>query len=223
MLWSRNMGVGLPAAVSRMRSAAPRKRRYVMRARSAAVEQRKARIVAAALELFGAHDYDAVTLQMLADRAGVALKTIVRQFGTKDALLVNVARQYEVEERKVRRAAVPGDTLSIARALGARYEELGNVTARMLTVESRIPAVAEVLRIARKSHLTWLETMFAEHLPASGPVRERRLAELFGATEIFVWLSWRRHLGLGFHAAEQAMAELLQALVARWNNQGDQA
>ena len=39
-------------------------------------------------------DYEDVTLQRVADAAEVSLKTIVRHFATKDALLVTCAKRY---------------------------------------------------------------------------------------------------------------------------------
>jgi hypothetical protein len=46
------------------------------------------------------------------------------------------------------------------------------------------------------------------------------VAVLFGATEIYVWHSWRRHLGLSRDAAARAMRESLEALVDKWKREG---
>jgi len=45
----------------------------------------------------------------------------------------------------------------------------------------------------------------------------RRLAALFGATEIYLWWTYRTHLGLGARQAEQTMFEALSAIVASFS------
>jgi AcrR family transcriptional regulator len=46
------------------------------------------RLVAAALELFSEHGYDAATMEMVADRADLARTTVFNHFPRKDALLL---------------------------------------------------------------------------------------------------------------------------------------
>jgi len=49
---------------------------------------------------------------------------------------------------------------------------------------------------------------------------DKRVAELFAATEIYAWHSWRRRLGVSRDLAEKAVTEMLEALVARWHAAG---
>jgi AcrR family transcriptional regulator len=173
-------------------------------------------VLDATVALFLERSYEELTLQAVADAAGVSLKTVLRQFGSKDELVLACAHRRSAQESEVR-AAAPGDVAGAARALADRYEEMATVTLKLLDLEPRFPAIAEVLRIARRGHLDWLAGVFAAWLPARpSRVRKRRLAQLFGATEIFVWNSWRKHLGLGRAEAEQAMAGTLRALVDAW-------
>ena len=93
-----------------------------------------------------------------------------------------------------------------------------DLMARYWPLELRIPAVGAVINTARKAHLAWLAGTFAPFLPRrEGVLRKRRLAELFGATELSVWYSQRRHLGLDATAAEAAMVETLEALISHWS------
>jgi AcrR family transcriptional regulator len=191
---------------------APR-RRYQMAARADAAAATRERILAAARELFfQAPSFDDVSLEQIAERAGVALKTVQRRFGSKDALLVECA-QGEREER----AVTPGDIAGITRVLAGRYEEQMDVVLRYLAAEPRVEAVAQVFEAARLGHWQWLEQAFAPHLPARrGQLRQQRVAELFAATEVYVWHSWRRRLGLSRELCQRALREMLEALVARW-------
>jgi AcrR family transcriptional regulator len=194
-------------------------RAYDMTARAALSEARREKIVEAATALFLRHGYDEVSLQEVADLAAVALKTVVRQFGSKEALLVACA-EVGTGPELARRTVPAGDLPAAVRALADRYEEIADATLRVLALEDRMATVKQVLGEARAMHLEWLTATFAPFLPVRGAVRERRLAALFGATEILVWWTWRRRLGLDRAAAEAAMLEMLMALCARWGARG---
>jgi AcrR family transcriptional regulator len=194
-------------------TAAVRKRRYRMGARAEAAAETRRRILDAARESFmAAPFYDDVSLEQIAERAGVALKTIQRRFGSKDDLLLASA-QVERDERQV----APGDLPAIVAVLSERYETTMDVMLRYVPLEPRLPAVARLLGQARQGHWSWLERAFAPFLPARrGPLRHRRVAELFVATEIYSWHALRRRFGLERGLAEAALRETLEALVERW-------
>ena len=190
-----------------------RKREYRMGARAEAAELTRQNIVAAARDLFlSAAYYDDVTLEQIAERAGVSLKTVVRRFRSKDELLVASAHT-EAEQRSV----PAGDLEAIVRVLSARYEESMDVVLRYLPMEAKVAPIAHVLGQARQGHWDWLEQAFAPQLSGSrGALRRRRVAELFVATEIYAWHALRRRFGLSQRAAEQVLRETLDALVACW-------
>lgn len=185
-----------------------------MGARADAAEETRRRILEAAHELFmAAPFFDDVSLEQIAERAGVALKTVQRRFVSKDELVLACART-EADERSVE----PGDLPGVVRVLADRYEAVMDVSARYLALEPRAPAVAELLADARQGHWGWLEAAFAPFLPARpGPLRRRRVAELFVATEIYAWHTLRRRFELDRSLAEDALRETLEALVARWS------
>jgi AcrR family transcriptional regulator len=195
-------------------------RAYSLGVRASRADERRQKVIEAATRLFMAGTFEEVTLQDVADAAGVALKTVVRQHGSKDALLVACAHHLASGE-ETSRAVAPGDLRAAARVLADRYEALTEVTLRYLAVEPRIPAVANMMALARQSHLTWLEFVFAQWLPSrKSRERSRRVAQLFGATELLVWHSWRKHLGLDRALAESALLATMEALVASFDNEG---
>jgi len=200
-----------------MNRASQTRRRYTMRARATSALATRDRIIAAAVELFMQRPYDEVSLQVVADRAGVSLPTVMRKFRSKDALLLACADAAGARERDAR-VVVPGDVRDIARVLGARYEHIIPEWRRIQAVEDRFPAVARSVTLVRQQHLSWLETAFAPLLPSTNDRRlhNRRLAMLFGITEIYLWWTWRTHLHLSAKQAEQTMAELLESTVAAW-------
>lgn len=196
------------------------RRAYTLGARAAQADERRARMVAAAVGLLHERSFEEVTLQAVADAAGVSLKTVVRHFGTKDELVIACVRARSQEESALR-ATSPGDVGAAVRVLAERYEALGAMTLELVAIEGRFPAVAAALAHARRQHLAWLAEVFAPWLPRrASRERTRRLAQLFGATEIGVWHTWRTHLELDRRDAEAALASTLAALVASWGDGG---
>jgi len=193
-------------------------RRYAMGARSQGVEERRERILEAAMMLFMEGSIAAVTLEAVAERAGVSLKTVVRQFKSKDALLLECAKHGPAIEEK-KRTVSAGDVEGVVRVLSRRYEGMLDFVPRMFALEDRVPEVALARRGAIGSHLGWLAEAFSPWLKARAPSRPRRLHALFGATELHVWWMWRRRIGLDRRAARAALRETLGALVARWEHE----
>src|SRR6185436_11350447 len=191
-------------------------RRYIMRARAASSAQTAEAILEAAYAQFRTKSYDDVSLADVADGAGVAIKTVLRRFGSKDGLLLAVARNYRAREHAERR--VPdGDIPAAARLLAGRYEESMDMLARFWPLEDRVASIGSVLANARAFHRGWLSKTFAPYLPRRrGALHERRLCELVGATELYTWHLWRRRMGASAATAEQALIETLRALVAHW-------
>src|SRR4051794_27315539 len=104
-----------------------RKRTYDGRLRASQVAERRGAIIDISVGLFMDQPYEDVTLQVVADAAGVALKTVVRQFGTKDALFLECVRCRKADEQASRRVDV-GDVRGAAQVLARRYEQLGDMT-----------------------------------------------------------------------------------------------
>ncbi|MCC7535863.1 MAG: TetR/AcrR family transcriptional regulator [Deltaproteobacteria bacterium] len=187
-----------------------------MRSRAEAVEKRREQIYMAAASLFAEQHYDDVTLQGIAERAGVSLKTVVRQFGSKEAVLLAGAR-YRTRHEDAERAVEPGDVGGAVRVLATRYEAIADLVMKRIALEERVPAIREAANIARAHHTDWLATVFARWLPRrKGAKRTLRLMALFGATEIYVWWSWRL-IGLSPRQAQATMREMVEALLARWS------
>src|SRR6476619_6911201 len=131
-----------------MAAAKPSPRSYTMRARAASSAQTADAILEAAYARFRAKSYDDVSLADVADGAGVALKTVLRRFGSKDGLLVAVAHKYRARENADRRVPA-GDIPAAARTLAGRYEDSMDMLARFWPLEDRVAAVGSVLANAR--------------------------------------------------------------------------
>ena len=104
-------------------------------------------------------------MRRVAAQAGVSLSTVVRHFGTKDALLAAlVAYGGEDERNEERRAMEPGDVAAAVRIVADDYEDAGQQLLHMLGQEHRFPALGELLDIGRRGHRQWVRWAFAPQL-----------------------------------------------------------
>ncbi len=196
-------------------AAPPGKRRYRMTARAEAAAATRQAIIDAYLALLVDRDYDAVTLDSVAGRAGVTVQTVIRRFGSKEELFATVAREAAAEEEAARAEAEPGDVRAAIRGLTARYEQIGDVVLRLLGQEDRFPALREVTDAGRRLHYGWVERVFSPFLEpmAPGP-RRRRRGQLIVLTDIYTWRLLRRDLRFGPRQAERAITEMVNVLLA---------
>ncbi|MWK39834.1 TetR family transcriptional regulator [Actinomadura sp. J1-007] len=190
------------------------RRPYRMGARTAAMEATRARVMKAAAALWTRRWYDDVTLQHIADEAGVSVQTVVNHFGGKDGLADAVADR-AASQAEVSRQAPVGDVAAIVAALFEDYERHGDANALWTAQIDRVPAIARAAAHARGQHREWLERVFADRLPASGPAREHALNLHYAATDVYLWKLWRRDLGLSREDAERAMRDLLTSIDPR--------
>lgn len=188
-------------------------RAYRLGQRAAARTDRRQRVLEATGEVLWEQGFDATTLQAVADRAGLSLKSLVRYFGTKDALLRACMKQ-AVRDEEAQRDVPVGDVDAIARTLADRYEKVGDWHVRNSHVEFRHPLLAEWMAAARRSHRDWLARAFAPWLDVGEPLREQRVMALFCATELRSWWAVRHAFGHDVKTATAVMKGILEALVA---------
>jgi AcrR family transcriptional regulator len=192
----------------------PGKRRYRMTARAEAAAATRQAIVDAYLAVLVDRNYDEITLDSVAERAGVTVQTVIRRFGSKEELFAAVARETGAQEAARRAEAVPGDVRDAVRSVVAHYERIGDVVLRLLGQEDRFPALREVTDAGRKIHYGWVERAFSPFLePMTAGMRRRRRGQLVVLTDVFTWRLLRRDLGFGQRQTELAMTEMVKALL----------
>lgn len=190
-----------------------RKYRGTVQAEVAALTRQ--RVLQAALELFDEQWGDQITLPQIADRAGVSVQTILRQFGSKDQLADAVSE--EAYRRALELRSEPpadGNLASIVAGLMTYYEAGGERMLRGMAQEARQPHLHAIIDRARASHREWLERTFARVLPQADADRRRvLLAELFTLTSVAVWHYLRNECGLSREETAQALYEMIEKLV----------
>jgi AcrR family transcriptional regulator len=190
-------------------------RAYHQTQRAAQTEDRRRQILHAVGSLMVRGAFDDMTLQAVADEAGVSLKTVTRHFGTKDALLRAAMEEATAHEEAARRVPT-GDLDAIVAVLAARYEDGAEMIYRIGDMELKHAWLSEWIQRARQSHLDWLGQAFAAWLPPAGPTRTQRLMCLFVATEVRSWWALRHRLAQDPAQAAAVLKAGLAALVGTW-------
>lgn len=163
-----------------------------------------------AVELFTAAPYEEVSLDEVAARAEVTKRTVLRRFGSKEALFGEAMQRAVGEMIRHREAAPVGDVAGAVANVVAQYERWGDNRLRLLAQEDRIPIVAEWVQGGREWHWAWVQRIFTPQLSGlTGAARRRRVAALVVLTDVYIWKLLRRDLGLSRDATERTLVELI--------------
>jgi AcrR family transcriptional regulator len=188
-------------------------RPYQMESRADAVEKTREGIMRAAYELWLKEDYDDVSLERVADRAGVSKQTVIRQFGSKDRLAYATV-DWQRPREEAARAVEPGDVPGAIEIVVDRYERMGDANVRVLELEHRVPAIRYLLEQGRESHRAWVERVFAPFLPKQrGAARRRRVMAFYAATEVMTWKLVRRDFRMSRKETRAVLLALVSGLV----------
>lgn len=186
-------------------------RPYRMRARAESARATARRVLEVAVALFTEAPYEEVSLEAVADRAGVAKRTVLRRFGSKEALFLAAMEHAGGEELRRRSEAPVGDIPGAVANVVAHYERFGANRLRMLAQEDRIPVIAENVALGRSFHRAWVERIFAPLLEGLGPAeRRRRVAALGALTDVYTWRLLRRDLSRA--DTERTLVALIRTL-----------
>ena len=188
-----------------------------MRVRAEAAAQTHRAIVDAFLALFGERFADEITLDAVADRAGVSVRTVIRRFGSRDRLLEAAAAHVREAILDQRMDAPVGDIPGAVHTLVEHYEHWGEqVALRLLMQEERDPALKAGADEGRALHREWVERTFEPLLARRRDAARRRLlAELVAVCDVYMWKVLRRDMGLSRAQTEAALEEMLSALEVR--------
>jgi AcrR family transcriptional regulator len=184
-----------------------------MRARAEATAETGQRILEATIELHRERFFDQVSLEDIAERAGVTVQTVIRRFGNKERLIEAAAEEGTRQVIGQRDQAPVGDVEGAVENLVDHYEEWGQSALRLLAQEERVPAFRSVTDAARAFHYEWVEHTFAPLLAKrTGTARRRLLAELIAVCDVYFWKLLRRDMGLSREQTELAIRETILAL-----------
>lgn len=183
------------------------KRTYFSAVRTAKAAATRQRIVDAAQDLFMDRSTE-FTLDRVATMSGVTVQTVLRVFGSKQALILAAIGTFRQSDEP-RFVGPSGSIAAIIARLYDDYEQIGDRVIRMLADEFHIPGFREITVIGRQRHREWVTAAFAEKVAAQ-PSRKRTrvLMALIAATDVYVWKLLRRDLTLD-RRTSQSITELL--------------
>lgn len=172
-------------------------RTYDMSRRAQGADATRERILDAAIAGALEAPLSALTLPAIAERAGVSVQTVLRGFGSREALIDAAAergRRVIGEER----AVVPGDAEASLGILLDHYDQRGDGVILLLAQEGWEPQAAAITAKGRAMHRAWVEEVFAGAISAaSRDAREELTDMLVIATDVYAWKLLRRDRRLG--------------------------
>lgn len=182
-------------------------------------QKTKRAIVLALLELIEEGN-PAPPARKIAERAGIAIRSIRQHFDTREDLLLAVAAEH-AERMSDAREVVDGDASLEERVEAftqARAKELEvSMTMRhAATLEEKSDVIARAIRATAKARRRDVARVFEKEI-ARAPEADRKamLDALDAATAGRTWDAMRRDAGLGSSAARDAMRVMLDGIVSR--------
>lgn len=194
-------------------------RHYAQSARAESTEATGRRIVGAFMTLLLERWLDEITLDEVAEGAGVTVQTVVRRFGGKEGLLASAVKVFE-EQINEQRATPPGEIDQLVDNLLGDYERTGDGVIRLLALEGRHPAVGPVLELGRGEHRRWLANAFEGTLRELHRLeRQRMLDSLVIVTDVYTWKLLRRDMGRSVREAAVTIRNLIDAVISQTSKQ----
>ena len=189
-----------------------KKRTYDMGTRQQAKDSTRDAIVRATIDAFMAERSFAITLPTIAERAKVTVKTVLRHFGSREAV-IEAAWAQAYDEVMAERTPPPGDLEGALKVLIAHYERRGSIGLVMLADEND-PRAVRMNSAGRLAHREWVEEVFADRLPEQAAPRTRLVDVLVVATDLYAWKLLRIDRGLSVDDVHDRMLLMTEALLA---------
>jgi AcrR family transcriptional regulator len=143
-----------------------------------------------------------MTLDQIAERAGTTVRTVLRQFGTRDAV-IEAGIELGAREVAAERVDAGGDRERSIHLLVAHYEKRGAFVLRILA--SELPGAQRVAATGRLVHRAWVQEVFATD--------DDELTDLLVvATDVYAWKLLRLDRGLSAAQTEQRIATMCRRL-----------
>ncbi|MCB0549130.1 MAG: TetR/AcrR family transcriptional regulator [Phaeodactylibacter sp.] len=189
-------------------------RPYNMKNRAKAAAHTERRIMEAVIGLWQVLPIHEITLEAIAERAGVTVRTVLRKYGSKEGLFEACLKQdsskIEINRGQVQAGDVPG----ALRILLDDYEAYGDANIRTLAVEEELEMARKILEKGRQYHRQWCARVFAPWLPEpSTGDYEKRLLAFIAATDVYLWKLLRRDLGRSPGETLETIQTLVNGLI----------
>lgn len=194
-------------------------RDYDMTTRAEAAAQTERNIMKVTTDLWRERSLHDITLEAIAERARVSVRTILRKYGSKESLYEACVEHDTADIMSARNSVPIGDVETALRVLMEDYEKNGDANVRTLALEEELPVVHKILESGRKHHREWCARVFAPYLPApSDPAYESCVYAFYAATEIYLWKLLRRDLHRDFDDTLHIFRMLVYGLINNYQS-----
>lgn len=187
-------------------------RNYTMGARQAAKDATREAILEAAVETSMAERSFGITLPAVAARADVTVKTILRHFGSREAL-IDAAWSRAYDEAIAERTPPSPEPDVALDVLIAHYERRGDLALTLLC-EKADPRAERMNQMGRLAHRTWVEEVFGPRLPEQPIARSRLVDVLVVATDVYSWKLLRLDRGMSVDDVHDRMLLMTEAILS---------
>ena len=189
-------------------------RAYHQTARAESAEATGRHIVEAFVVRLMDHWFDEITLDQVAEDAGVTVQTVVRRFGGKEGLLSSAAQVIGAQVTAQRSS--PGDVDKLVENLIGDYEKTGDAVIRLLALEPRQPVLKKLLDFGRSEHRRWVSKSFTDSLnKLNTAARQQVVDALVIITDVYTWKLLRRDMSRSIRATAEAMTNLIHATITQ--------
>ena len=193
-------------------------RKYEMGVRAKAAEKNSEEIISVVGELWMKRSIHEITLQMVAQNAGVTVMTILRKFGSREGLFEATIRTDTAGIQDVRKESQAGNISQSISILMKEYEYTGPAVIRTLAVENDLPVAAKILKKGRELHKEWCQRIFAQYLPASNDKEYQiMLGAFYAATDVYKWKLLRNDLGYSEEETEKIFIKTVRGIIETKN------
>ena len=197
-----------------------RTRPYRQVARAQARQRTRDALIAAAQREFFAGRWEETSLEAIATGARVTKQTLLRHFGSKDALLERALERGFSEVRAQRFNAPVGDVVGAVDNLLEHYERWGERAIRIGAVDGLGGVAAGVARRARQLHYDWVEHAFGSSLERlSVKDRRRRRAALIALCDVHTWRLLWHELELPRAEVRATLIDAVESLISEESKQ----
>ncbi|MFF1883352.1 TetR/AcrR family transcriptional regulator [Pseudarthrobacter sp. NPDC058196] len=192
-------------------------RPYSSPKRASAAARTGYRILQATEDLFMEGPLADVTLNAVAERAGVTVQTIIRRFGGRAGLIRATAESAAARVSAQRNAVPPGDVHAAVENLLDHYETTAALALKLLAEEHSSADLAPITGAARQLHRQWCGRVFAPFLEAMAgtPDHDRRLAQFVALCDVYTWKLLRLDAGLSRDQVAHSLLEMLEPFTRR--------
>lgn len=172
------------------------------------------RIMEAVLHLYDSSWMDQITLQQIAERAGVTVQTVLRHFGSKEGIEEAISLAVSQEVVRERDEVGVGDVPGIIAYLVQHYEGIGDRMIRLLAQEDRYAPLKKFMEDGRIIHREWVGRVFAPYCSTKRQ-RERLVPQLVAVCDVYVWKLLRRDMGLSVEDYSRTLKDMIGAIIPK--------